>query len=71
MNQYTTTIKQRMADLKMGQRLLAHRAGVTLQTVNTVINNPEKCNMGSVNKVLEVLDLELTVVPKETKDSVW
>jgi DNA-binding phage protein len=63
MNQYTTTIKQRMADLNMGQRLLAHKAGVTLQTVNTVINNPENCNMGSVTKVLSVLGLTLYVFP--------
>ena len=63
MNQYTTTIKQRMADLNMSQRLLAHKAGVTLQTVNTVINSPENCNMGSVTKVLSVLGLTLYVFP--------
>ena len=66
MNHYTTTIKKRMADLNMGQRLLAHRAGLTLQTVSTVINHPDKSNMGSVMKVLEVLDLTLYVFPRNT-----
>lgn len=63
MNQYTTTIKQRMTELKLGQRALAFKAGLTLQTVNTVINSPEKSNMGSVMKVLDALGLTLYVFP--------
>ena len=56
---------------KLTQKEAAARIGLLPKTVSLLENNPEKCTIGSLFKLLSVLDLELLIQdkPEELKET--
>ncbi|MGG1643007.1 helix-turn-helix domain-containing protein [Paenibacillus sp. NRS-1782] len=64
---FTKDIKHALIEKDMNPSDLARQSGYSPQHINNLLKGEKRWNVDSMQKVCEVLGLELRVVPKEGK----